>query len=271
MKDTKEAPPPRSQRNSVEAAAYTIPTDLVDLPSRGKFYPKGHPLHKVDVVEVRYMTTKEEDVLLNQSFIEKGIVLDKLIENILVNKNIDVSTLLLGDKNAIIINARKNAYGPEYKIQISCTICDHPNKHTVDLDAVGIKENNQEGVEFTDRGTFIIKLPKTQANIELKFLTSEDEEEIETRAKQKAQHNLPETLASDRLRQLIVSVNGAENILVINDLVSKLPIADSLFLKRKYSQIVPDIDFVYEVVCTNCEYENKGVVPVLADFFWPDE
>ena len=36
MKDTKEAPPPRPQRNSVEAAAYTIPTDLVDLPSRGK-------------------------------------------------------------------------------------------------------------------------------------------------------------------------------------------------------------------------------------------
>jgi hypothetical protein len=265
----------RLKQNIPETAAqvnhqYTPPTDIVKLPSAGKFYSKEHPLHNVEEVEIGFMTTKEEDILVSTAYAKQGKIIDKLVESLLI-KSVKADTLLPGDKSAILINARKNAYGSEYKIQISCAICDHPNKHTVDLGAVGIKENNQEGVQFTDRGTFVVKLPKTQANVELKFLTSEDEEEIETRAKQKAQHNLPETLASDRLRQLIVSVNGAENILVINDFVSKLPITDSLFLKRKYSQIVPDIDFIYEVVCTNCEYENKGVVPVLADFFWPDE
>jgi len=189
----------------------------------------------------------------------------------LLIKKMKVNTLLPGDKSAVVINARKNAYGPDYKIQVVCESCFKQNEHVVDLENVGPKEVKYEDIQFTDKGTFIIKLPRTAASVELKFMTSEDEKKIEERAKQKSEHNLPETPASDRLRQLIVSVDGNESVLVIGDFVSKLPIADSLHVKRKYTQVVPDIDFTYEFPCSECEHANKGNVPIAGDFFWPDE
>ena len=47
------------------------------------------------------MTAKEEDILTNQAYIQKGNVLDKLIEALIVNKDINYKDLIIGDKNAV--------------------------------------------------------------------------------------------------------------------------------------------------------------------------
>ena len=112
--------PEQPQTVSISRQTYTVPTDFVNLPSEGKFYSEGHPFHNTKEVEVKYMTTKEEDILTSPSYNEKGVVFDKLIENLLV-ENVKAATLLAGDKNAILINARKNAYGGEYPVEIGCT------------------------------------------------------------------------------------------------------------------------------------------------------
>ena len=88
------------------AMGYSIPTELVDLPSEGRFYPSGHPLHNEKHVEIRYMTAKDEDILTSPSFLSKGVAIDKFISNILVNKNIDQDSLLDADRNAIMIASR---------------------------------------------------------------------------------------------------------------------------------------------------------------------
>jgi len=103
------------------------------------------------------------------------------------------------------------------------------------------------------------------------LLTGADEAEIVKGAEQKAKHNLPETVATDRLRHIIVSINNNEDILAIGDFVSRMPIADSRHVTKKYNQVLPDVDFTYEISCEECDQGNKGVVPVLADFFWPNE
>ena len=54
-----------------------FPTEEVTLPSKGLLYPEGHPLRN-GLIEMKYMTAKEEDILSNASYISKGIVLDKL-------------------------------------------------------------------------------------------------------------------------------------------------------------------------------------------------
>jgi hypothetical protein len=54
-----------------------IPTEVVDLPSKGLLYPKDSPLAG-GTIEMKYMTAKEEDILTNQAYIQKGIVIDKL-------------------------------------------------------------------------------------------------------------------------------------------------------------------------------------------------
>ena len=248
---------------------YKTPTDIVELPSKGKFYPEGHPFQNVEEVEIHFMTTKEEDILTSSAYSKRGSTFDKLVESLLVKK-VKASTLLPGDKSAILINARKNAYSPEYAIKVLCEICDTPGELTVDLDEVGVKEVDYENYEFTDNGAFIMQLPRTKATVEIKILSSEDEDEIVKKAEQKAKHNLPETAATDRLRQMVISVNDNRDMMAINDFVMRLPIADSKYIKDVYIKLNPDIDFTYEHECEKCGYANKGVVPILGNFFWPD-
>ena len=45
-----------------------FPSEQVTLPSKGLLYPKDSPLSK-GVIEMKYMTAREEDILTNQSLI----------------------------------------------------------------------------------------------------------------------------------------------------------------------------------------------------------
>ena len=96
------------------ANAYKFPTEVVELPSKGYFYPEGHPLAS-GRVEVKYMTAKEEDILTSQNLIEQGIVIDKLMESLIVDKSIKIDDMLIGDKNAIMVSARILGYGKDYE------------------------------------------------------------------------------------------------------------------------------------------------------------
>jgi len=75
---------------------FKIPTEMVELPSKGLLYPEGNPLRE-GKVEMKYMTAKEEDILTNQSYIKQGTVLDKLIQSLIVtNKPFDESLITEG-------------------------------------------------------------------------------------------------------------------------------------------------------------------------------
>ena len=62
---------------------FEVPTEFVELPSRGKFYPADHPLHNQKTIEVKLMTTKEEDILASSALIKAGVVLERLMESII--------------------------------------------------------------------------------------------------------------------------------------------------------------------------------------------
>ena len=61
----------------------TFPTEEVSLPSKGLIYPVDNPLSK-GVVEMKYMTAKEEDILTNEAYIKKGTVIDRLLKSLIV-------------------------------------------------------------------------------------------------------------------------------------------------------------------------------------------
>ncbi len=81
-------------------ADFKFPTEEIDLPSKGKVYPKENPLSS-GKVEMKYMTAKQEDILTNQSYIQKGIVLDKLLKSLIINSKINIDDLVLGNKNGL--------------------------------------------------------------------------------------------------------------------------------------------------------------------------
>ena len=86
-------------------AEVKFPTEVVDLPSRGLLYPDGSSLSS-GKVEIKYMTAKEEDILTSPNLIKQGIVIDKLLESLIVDKDINIGDLLTGDKNSILVAAR---------------------------------------------------------------------------------------------------------------------------------------------------------------------
>ena len=79
---------------------YAFPTEVLSLPSKGLLYPKDSPLSS-GTIEVKYMTAKEEDILTSTNLIEKGLVIDKLLDSLIVTDDVSIDDLILGDKNAI--------------------------------------------------------------------------------------------------------------------------------------------------------------------------
>tara|TARA_Y100001973_G_C5201398_1_gene337978 strand:+ start:2191 stop:3003 length:813 start_codon:yes stop_codon:yes gene_type:complete len=248
---------------------YTPPTMLVDLPSRGLLYPDGHPLKGKESLEIKYMTTKEEDILLNKSYVEAGVVLDKMLESVILNKRIKVEDILICDKSALQIACRSNAYGENYQFSYVCTSCSTENEAQVDLNEIEHYKVDFDKIKEDDG--ILVTLPITKAVIKAKVLSGKDEKEIQSRIKQKVKHKLPEQALIERYRQLITSVNDNEDPLFISSFVRDMPIKDSRYFMKQYSSLLPGVDFTFESECSKCGTINQGGVPVGLSFFYPDE
>jgi len=236
-----------------------IPTEEVQLPSKGKLYPEDNPLSK-GVVEIKYMTAREEDILSNQSFIEKGNVLDKLLESVIVG-DINIKDLLIGDKNAIMVAVRALGYGNEYKFSYG------GREEIVDLSLVSNKELPKE-IEDHTKNEFTMTLPKSENVVTFKLLNGHDEAKIDQEIKglQKMQKEGVPNLTT-RLKHQITSVNGDTSTKGIRDFVDNYLLAqDSRALREKIRSISPDVDLTFIP-----EGREEAVdIPVGISFFWPD-
>lgn len=247
---------------------YSVPTMLVDLPSRGLLYPEGHPLKDKETVEIKYMTTREEDILLNQSYIQSGVVLEKLVESVLLDKRIKSESILNCDKSAIQIACRINAYGEDYEFEYNCLSCGTKNDFSVNLSS--LKHYEVDFDRIKNEGGIFINLPITKAVVKAKVLNGFDDQEIQKRVKQKQKHNLPEELLIERYRQIIVSVNGNEDPLNITNFIKNMPLRDSKYFAKEYASFLPGVDFTFEAECPKCNNVNKGGVPVGINFFYSE-
>ena len=247
---------------------YSIPTMLVDLPSRGLLYPEGHPLKDKETVEIKYMTTKEEDILLNQSYLQSGVVLDKLLESVILDKRVKVDSILNCDKNAIQIACRINAYGDNYDFEYTCQNCNTKNQFSVNLSELKHYEVDFDTIKQNDG--IVITLPITNATIKAKVLSGIDDIEIQKRIKQKQKHNLPEEQLIERYKQIFVSVNDNSDPLFVASFIKNMPLKDSKYFMKEYSKFLPGVDFTFEGECPKCNSVNKGGVPIGMSFFYPE-
>ena len=133
-------------------AELKLPTEVISLPSKGLLYPKESPLSSGDI-EMKYMTAKEEDILTNRAYIEKGVVIDKLLQSLIITK-FDYSDLLLVDKNAIMIAARVLGYGKDYEFMYKGEKC------SIDLSTLEPKKVD-ESLWDKGKNEFSYTLPTT--------------------------------------------------------------------------------------------------------------
>jgi len=256
--------------------SFIVPTEFVALPSRGVFYPEGHLLHNEEAVEIKYMTAKEEDLLTSKSLIEKGLVLDRLIQNLLVNKRIQSRDLLVCDRNAILIAARGSGYGMSYTTQIACRSCSEQDTYEYNLEEALVEtpldndELSELGVHQTPAGTFVAQIPDSPVEVEFSLLTGHDEKAIMDLTERRRKKKLPESLVTDQLSFMLVSVMGEDDTQLLQRYINTLPLRDSRFLRKVYDAVCPSIELRKEFVCNHCGYEDDVSFPFTVDFFWPD-
>ena len=261
---------PASIKEMMNPMDFVAPTEFVELPSLGQGYPESHPLHDQETIEIKFMTAKEEDILTSRSLLKKGIAIDRLIQSLVKSPNIDASSILVGDRNAILIKARASAYGPKYKTTINCPNCGDQSKRAFDLENPSVYSGDDwedYDIEKTESGTFIVTLPYSKMKVECCLLTGKQETQILKQSQDKKQQN---SLVTNQMKTFIVSVNGLTEAPVINYFINNVIAPDSRYLRNAMKVITPNIRIVHDYRCSSCDYEEELEVPFGADFFWPD-
>jgi len=243
---------------------HKFPTEVIDLPSGGKVYSKDSPL-KDGKIELKYMTTKEEDILMSENLIKKGVVIDKLLDSLIVTNDVKQEDLVLGDKNAVLVAARILAYGPEYTAEVQ-----NPNnleqkvEHTFDLTQCPFKET-VDGVDYSSN-SFDFETPIGKNKIKFKLLTGVEEKLIEKDLEQSKKYGY-NTEISTRLRYTIVEVDGDSKTETITAFSQNMLARDSVALRNYIQEISPDIDLTSEIEMGG---ESVSVsIPLTVEFFWP--
>ena len=252
---------------------FVTPTEFVELPSKGKGYPPEHPLHNKEVIEIRFMTAKDEDILTSQTLLKKGLALERMMENIIIDKNIKPESMLVGDRNAVLIASRISGYGAAYETSVVCPACGERGMLMFDLNKRTLNDGSDlESLNISESGTgnFIVKLNLSKLEVEVRLLTGKDEQWLLQMAKGNKKRNMEDSSLTDQYRLMIVSVNGHKDKKVIDYVVDNLPAVDSRHLRLAYKKLSPNVSVYEDYCCPACDHEQALEVPFNADFFWPD-
>ena len=265
--------PPQQALQENPGFAFVVPTEFVELPSGGRFYPENHPLHGQSTIEIKQMTAKEEDILTSRTLLKNGVAIDRVIQSLITDKRVNSDSLLVGDRNAILIAARVSGYGNEYNTTVSCPACGTTQEYSFDLnDAQMHTGNDDSALSLTSNGdgTFTTILPRTKVNVVFRLLDGNDEKAIVSQAEHARKRNRPEQTVTNQIKSMVVSVNGDETPQALNYLIDNIPSLDARHLRTCYKVAAPNVDLTQFFTCENCGHEQDMEVPLTADFFWPD-
>ena len=257
------------QTDAVQKTEY--PSEVVDLPSKGWFYDQSSPLAS-GRIDIKYMTAKEEDILTSQNLIKKGIVLDKLLEQLIITPGVKLDDILVGDKNAIFIAARVLAYGKDYKIKFKDPSTGDDVEDSIDLTQLDPRE-----IDFNQytRGENIFEytLPHSERVVHWSLLTHSDEQAIDAEMKgmKKFSKNKNETSeVTTRLKYVIKALDGDDDRARIKSFVDKELLArDSLAFREHIKENTPDLDMTFNFESEDTGYTERMTIPLGVDFFYP--
>lgn len=248
---------------------FMYPTEVIQLPSQGKYYPEGHPLRENGgKLDVKYMTAKEEDILTSTNLIANGTVVDKLLDSLVIHKGVKHTDLTTGDANAVLLASRILAYGKDYPVVVNCTKCNKEIEHTVDLTKLEFPDKLEQS---DSQGCISFETP-TGLQVKIKPMTRGQEIKVEKDIKA-IQDKLKKEYASEvtsRLKEIIVSINGNEKKSDLSTQIDNLIIKDTKFIREQIDKSNPSVDMTLEVTC-DCGHTTKGDIPIGINFLWPED
>jgi len=217
-----------NQTSNYAQQNFTLPHDVVPLPSQGIFYK-----NKKKSVKIGYLTASDENILLSGG----EDITTNLIRTKLYEPDIRVEDLLEGDVEAILVFLRNTSFGPEITLNVTDPNTRKLFETTVILDELSIV-NGQEPLED---GTFVITLPKSEATIKIKPMTYGEIMEINKMVEQYPQGRTAPRVTW-RLNKQIVEVNGNQDKGEIAKFIEQMPIMDSKFVRKFMDENEPRLN-----------------------------
>lgn len=238
---------------------FSLPHDVVLLPSQGKFYK-----NKKKSVKVGFLTANDENLLASIGKISGEQMISQLIRNKLYEPELNPNDLLEGDIEAILLFLRNTSFGSEYTFTSTDPETGKPFKSSITLDELNFIKSK---VEPLSDGTFETKLPKSGSVIKLKPLSYGEKTEIEKMAESYPQGMIPPKVTW-RLMKQIVEVNGDESKETISKFIESMPIMDSKYINNFLNENEPRIDLNREITAPSGKKVNMRIA-FGAEFFRP--
>lgn len=140
--------------------------DVIPLPSKGEGYKD-----KIAKMSVAYLTAYDENMIVSPNLYRDNLILDYILQEKVLSKEIDPLDLLEGDRDAIILFLRASGYGNEYPITATDDATGKEFETIVDLSKLQYKEFKLKG---DSNGWFPFTLPVSGKEIKFRFPTHRD-------------------------------------------------------------------------------------------------
>lgn len=245
---------------------FEAPTQILDLPSKGMFYPHGQ-----SQLKVKGLTAMEDDILFTPELITQNKVLHAVLDSAIIDDTLRPEDMLSCDRNYVLIQLRIDGFGSEYEPgPMGCDNCGNVYSPKVDLSKLQVKElkhtPDQEGLYF-------IELPMSKVKIRFRLLNGKDELALQSKgmsAVKKLSGFKAKKMWSERYLLQIMEVNGETDKIFINSFIQAMPLGDSQFFRKHAFEVEPGIDLNYNFTCTHCGHEDEKIVPITPRLFYPD-
>lgn len=226
---------------------FSLPHDIVKLPSEGKFYKS-----KKKSIKVGYLTAADENVIMSSS-VEDMVM--TLIRSKVYEPDLRPDDMLNGDIEAVLMFLRNTAFGPEYKLQVIDPQSGKKFPSTLMLDELNFKKGE---VEPDENGLFRTTLPKSGTMVDIRPLTYKEQIDLNKQAESYPAGRVAPKVTWKLMKQ-IVSVNGDTELGTISKFVESLPIMDSKYIRNFLEANEPRVDLQRSVIAPSGEKVDVNI------------
>jgi hypothetical protein len=237
----------------------TIAYDVVELPSRGIYYP-----NKKKSLKIAYLTASDENILAAPNLIQTNQIVSELLKRKILDRDINVDDIVEEDKQAILIFLRNTAFGSEYKVNLIDPKTNEEFEAVVDLSSLNYKDFD---LTLDQNGEYPYYMSKSKINITFNFLTQKQENDVNEIQKSWNGVGVAPVITK-RLEFMIKSVEGNKDQMNIRNFIENLPIKDSQDFRKYINDKKPGVDLTQKVIAPSGE-EVQFTLGFGVEFFRP--
>lgn len=238
---------------------FTLPHDVVKLPSGGVFYKS-----KKKALKIGYLTASDENILMAGGSLGKDDLITTLLRNKIFEPDIKPEELLEGDIQAILVFLRNSAFGPEYTLTLMDPGTNKEFTSTIVLDEFYLKETE---VKANPDGFFETILPKSNISVKLRPLSYGDIAELDKLAEGYPVGRIPPK-QTWKLNKMVVEIDGNNDRSIIAQKIESLPIYDAKYIRNFIENNEPRLDLTRKII-TPSGKETIANIGFGVDFFRP--